>query len=382
MSEVRVNNLSNENSSGGPTISGITTFSSTNYFVPPVGDTASRPQSCPPGSLRFNTDTAHLEYFRGDTIGWTEIEAELTEPLGDRATGNSASGTGVRALYAGGATPSTINTVDYFTIATLGDATDFGDLPEVKQNAGGASSRVFGLLAGGWNGAAADMIQKITIASKGNTAIVDSGLNTSSSKNACGGLSNGTRALFVGGATPSVNNVIDAVDILTTGVKFDFGDLTLAKYYLQGCSSTTRGIVAGGVLDSPYPNTNAIDYLTIASEGNARDFGDLTSTRGRGASLSNPVRAVFGGSYTVTTTIDYATIATTGNAVDFGDLTVQRACTGASSPTRGLFLGGVPGSNVVDYIEIPTTGNATDFGNLTTGTSDGTGISNGHGGLG
>ena len=35
----------------------------------------------------------------------------------------------------------------------------------------------------------------------------------------------------------------------------------------------------------------------------------------------------------------------------------------------------------IDYIEIPTTGNALDFGDLTTGTSDGTGISNGHGGL-
>ena len=78
MSEVRVNNLSNENNTGGPTISGITTYSGKNFFVPPQGDTASRPSDCEPGSLRFNTDTAHLEYFRGDTIGWTEIEAELT----------------------------------------------------------------------------------------------------------------------------------------------------------------------------------------------------------------------------------------------------------------------------------------------------------------
>ena len=78
MSEVRVNNLSNENNTGGvPTISGITTFSGTHFFVPPQGDTASRPQSCPPGSLRFNTDSAQLEYYRGDTIGWVEIEAEV-----------------------------------------------------------------------------------------------------------------------------------------------------------------------------------------------------------------------------------------------------------------------------------------------------------------
>ena len=74
MSEVRVNNLSNENNTGGFTISGITTYSGRHFFVPPQGDTARRPESCG-GSLRFNTDTLHLEYFRGDTIGWTEIEA-------------------------------------------------------------------------------------------------------------------------------------------------------------------------------------------------------------------------------------------------------------------------------------------------------------------
>ena len=97
MSEVRVNNLSNESLSGGPTISGITTFSSLYFFVPPQGDTASRPQGCPPGSFRFNTDSSHLEYYRGDTIGWVEVEAELTEPLGG-GTGSNANALGTRAV--------------------------------------------------------------------------------------------------------------------------------------------------------------------------------------------------------------------------------------------------------------------------------------------
>ena len=44
-------------------------------------------------------------------------------------------------------------------------------------------------------------------------------------------------------------------------------------------------------------------------------------------------------------------------------------------------MGGVPGQDVVDYVTISSTGDAIDFGNLTTGTSDGTGISNAHGGL-
>ena len=65
MSEIRVNNLSNESSTGGPTISGITTFSGTNFFVPPVGNTAQRPENPQKGALRFNTDTKHLEYYKG-----------------------------------------------------------------------------------------------------------------------------------------------------------------------------------------------------------------------------------------------------------------------------------------------------------------------------
>ena len=64
MSEARVSNLSNENNTGGPTISGITTFSGTNFLVPPVGNTAQRPDNPQKGALRFNTDTAHLEYLK------------------------------------------------------------------------------------------------------------------------------------------------------------------------------------------------------------------------------------------------------------------------------------------------------------------------------
>ena len=101
MSEARVNNLSNESNTGGPTITGITTFSGTNYFVPPVGNTAQRPDNPQKGSIRFNTDSKHLEYFRGDTIGWADVEASNVE-LGGLQSGDR----GTRAIFAGGYTPS------------------------------------------------------------------------------------------------------------------------------------------------------------------------------------------------------------------------------------------------------------------------------------
>ena len=124
MSEVRVNNLSNESLTGGPTLSGITTFSDTSYFVPPSGDTGSRPTNCAPGSLRFNTDTAHLEYYRGDTIGWVEIEAELTEPLGNHS---AKTGIGHRGILVGGGSPTGTNDMEYHNISTFGSSLDFGE---------------------------------------------------------------------------------------------------------------------------------------------------------------------------------------------------------------------------------------------------------------
>ena len=78
MSQIKVRNLSNENEDGAPDIVGVSTFSATSYFVPPVGTTAQRPENPQGGDLRFNTDSASLEYFRGDTIGWSQIE--MTSP--------------------------------------------------------------------------------------------------------------------------------------------------------------------------------------------------------------------------------------------------------------------------------------------------------------
>ena len=70
MSQINVRNLSNESDDGAPDIVGVSTFSATSYFVPPVGDTAQRPQNPQPGDLRFNTDTASLDSFQGARLQW------------------------------------------------------------------------------------------------------------------------------------------------------------------------------------------------------------------------------------------------------------------------------------------------------------------------
>ena len=361
MSEVRVNNLSNENSTGGPTISGITTFSSPYLFTPPQGDTASRPQSCPSGSLRFNTDTAKLEYFRGNTIGWVEVEAELTLPLGGGTGSNT--GLGVRALYGGGGTPTRINTVDFVTIASMGDSQDFGDFPDTNSTTSGTcSNRTRGLFGGGYP--YTDRICFFTFASTGNSS--DFG-NLSQSRSNLNGLGDGIRGIFVGGYTGSNQNTIDYISIASNGTNaVDFGDLTGLTNSGIIANSTTRGLI-GGISNG----TNTIDFITIATTGNAAEFGDLTVGRSGGSvgPLCNATRGIFVAGYSG------------------GDLNVLASQTGAgSSPTRGVIMGGIGGSpraavNISQKIEILTTGDSVDFGDVTTARNAGSGISNGHGGL-
>ena len=99
----------------------------------------------------------------------------------------------IRGIRAGGNTGSVINTIDFITIATLGDAKDFGDLTQVTSGAhGGAAS--------------------------------------------------GTRAVFAGGYSPSKTDVISFVQIMTTGNAADFGNLVEANQYCHGVSNGHGGL--------------------------------------------------------------------------------------------------------------------------------------------
>jgi len=379
MSEARINRISNEKGDGGPSLSGITTFSGLNYFVPPKGTTAERPSDCPPGSIRFNTDGAHLEYFDG--LQWLEFEGTNNELGG--GTGSNT-GLGNRGVWEGGSTSTPVgDTIDYVTISTLGDAQDFGNLSSARQvskNACASSTR--GVFGGGYSGsgyAGANVIDYITFSSTGNAADFGDLTQATVSTSAA---SNSTRGIFyAGGFSPSppyVANVISYITIAQTGNAVDFGDALVAGAEYAGCSSSTRGLFAAA-------NPTGIDYITIATLGNSLDFGSLAGVNNSFGACSNATRALFAGGY-YGNSINYVTIASTGNAQDFGDLTVTKQRTaGCSSSTRGLFGGGgltpSPSTNIIDYITISSTGNAQDFGDLTVARSLLGSCSNGHGGL-
>ena len=389
MSEVRVNNLSNENNTGGPTISGITTYSGRHFFVPPQGDTASRPSDCEPGSFRFNTDSAHLEYFRGNTIGWVQIDAEPSSDVLGGGTGSNT-GLGHRAVISPGqVNPSGyVTNIDFMTISTLGNAQDFGNAGVSRDKLGSGGDRSRGLFIGGEG--VTDTIEFITFASTGYVADFGN-IGHGNQMRFVAGCSDSTRTIFGGGYTgPATYNIIEYVTTQSTGNGVDFGDLISGdndNNAKGACSSSTRGIFAGGDTHNYGNRTDRIEFVTISTTGNSTDFGNLTGSRAMISGCSNSTRGLIFGGFTpsVVNNIDFITIATAGNATDFGDATVARSRNfAASSPTRAISGGGsTPSGSIdtVDFVEIATTGNALDFGDLIGASTGAAACSSGHGGL-
>ena len=389
MSEIRVDSIGNESNTGGPVLSGITTFSGQQYFIPPKGTTAERPSDCPPGSIRFNTDSSKLEYWQGTV--WLEFEAS-SEELGNQLVTNSANGTGHRGVV-GGANPAPTftNTIEYITMSTLGNSQEFGDLIDGRGFKGSAfSSSTRLVFAGGYTGSGKrNVMEFVTMSSTGNAQdFGDQSVHGSTGRTSCIGLSNSTRGIMAGGqnsnGAPYYTNGISYVTIASTGNDIDFGDASTSAGGQSGCGSAVRGVYQIG------GNPRPIDYITFSTTGNAQDFGELATNYGGPAGASNAVRGIFAGGNN-NNNINYITIATTGNATDFGDLTLPRfESVGLGSPTRAVFAGGSQEpaspfiSNRIDYVEIMTTGNAVQFGDLSYITGQGRhpeGGSNGHGGL-
>ena len=165
-----------------------------------------------PGAIRFNTDSMKLEIFRGADVGIGTLAAGQWEEIS--ATSPEIHTGGTRGLFGGG--EPTTDTVDYISINTTGNATDFGNLSQSRQLPSAVADR--------------------------------------------------SRACFGGGRTPSTVDTIDFVTIASTGNATDFGNLTQSRFVASGASSSTRGLFFAGITPS---SVNTVDYITIQSTGNA-----------------------------------------------------------------------------------------------------------------
>ena len=144
MSQFKINSITDRSGTSGPVIAGVSTNNSTGCMIIPAGP---------------------------------------TEHRGGRG----------RGIFAGGnVSPGSprVSNIELITIASAGDATDFGDLSEQKNRGASCASS--------------------------------------------------TRGIF-GGGNPNVNT-INFIEIATTGNASDFGDLTQARKRLGGCSNGHGGL--------------------------------------------------------------------------------------------------------------------------------------------
>ena len=333
-----------------------------------------------------------------NTIQFVNISSQGNAiDYGDASSGRGGAGgtsNSVRGLYCMGSTPSgNTNVIDFFTIATGGTVSDFGDFlfnttecAVVSDSHGGLNDGYQGTRPLPFNEAGGDigmfaggspqlqLIQTINISSTGNAQ--EFGDLTTGRRQFAGGFSNKTRSLSANGyAGPSLSYpaIIEYVEFATKGNSANFGNTISASEAGSALANNTRGMYSLGVA-VPAGVSNSIEYVTISTLGNAADFGNLSVAKHNVAGLSSNTRGINGGGATpsLSDVIDYVTISTTGDATDFGNLSVARAqLAGANSTVRGVFGGGASpttsaNNNTIDYITIATTGNASDFGDLVT----------------
>ena len=171
MSEINSSNFKKEHGDLAPDLVGVTELTSPYFFVPPSGTTAERPEDCEPGTLRFNTDHGSLEVFRGKTIGWEQIQRRDGQYLGDtiyETDNGSVSGNGTRMCILGGFSGRVLDTIDYITITTLGDAKDFGDLAAGTYSGGAIGNSTRGFKLGGYSPGVSNAVHVFNFASKGD----------------------------------------------------------------------------------------------------------------------------------------------------------------------------------------------------------------------
>ena len=200
------------------------------------------------GGGRPSTDKAtysiKIDY---NEIATTGNAMEFGDMVEDRSQNGTLSSP-TRGITAGdqgyGPAYTLSKTIEYITFATRGNGTLFGELTSTRQALGGLSSNVRGVFAGGNPGSPApnnktDTMEYITIATLGN--VVDFG-NLAGATTSQMGTTNNIRGVFCGGyIAPAEINVIQYITIASTGNTTDFGDLVNSKGYLPVALSDSHG---------------------------------------------------------------------------------------------------------------------------------------------
>ena len=322
MSEFRIDQIYCKDATRGPDVAGITTFTGTSGIVMPSGNTAyrgGRGRGIVLGGYTGpspNVGMNNINYVTIATTGNGTDFGDLTQVVHSM----SACASDIRGFRGGGATPTSQSNIDYINIASTGNAFAFGNLTTTLYQGSALSNRTRGIFyATAGTPSGVHYLEYINLSSNGENAASFGNITVYPPNNPrqnLGACASPTRGIFAGGGFPNVYNIIEYVTINTLGNSQDFGDMTHAARSVQGLSSSTRGVF---VTSGPPSAINVTNYITLTSTGDAVDFGDCTTGGGQSSGMSNGIRGVFQG-LTPGVRMEYITIATTGDTTDFGDL--------------------------------------------------------------
>ena len=173
----------------------------------------------------YPTATATIESIFFSTVGTKEDFGDISAI---RFRGDRACNSTVRGVFSGGYNPSLVSTMDAKDLHSTADTLEFGDLGRVHIGLSAASDSTRGVWMGGWAGAipagsGSDVaIDMITIATFGNA--VEFG-ELSDERHGPGSCQNMTRGVVAGGNTPGSSLRGEYITIQSAGNAIDWGDL-------------------------------------------------------------------------------------------------------------------------------------------------------------
>ena len=317
----------------GTQFDGVSRFDTQGYFVPPSGTTEQRGRGRGffvggnAATYFSNIDTIQISS-QGNAIRFGDLSAARAQAYG---AANSTRGV-VFGAYDG---TNNHNFLEAFDTTTGADTIDFGNLLSSTARRGilGMASNTRAIAAGGNIPGRDNTIQYVTIASLGDAQEFGD-LIADSSYSAAATACSPTRGVM-GGGTKLVSgstNSIGYITMATTGDSVDFGDALSSDTGPSGVvSSSTRGVF---MHSSPI----ASEFITISTLGNAQTFGDIGVSINGSGGVTNSIRGVNAGAYdspTNVNTITFVNIASTGEGTDFGDLIRSLSSIGGLSDSHG-----------------------------------------------
>ena len=191
-------------------------------------------------SMPTQSHVNSMEYITIAQTGNGVDFGDLTLTIVPGFTGSSPT----RGIIAGGReTPNWYNNISYLTISTLGNVADFGDMTVARSNHASSITNAVRMVMPGavvtpGGSTYNNTIDYITMATLGNA--IDFGDQGSGSEASASGSSSTRGVCFIG--APEAGNTLQYVQIMSTANAIDFGDLSASRRVYAACSNGHGGL--------------------------------------------------------------------------------------------------------------------------------------------